>query len=145
MRAIVQRSQESSVTVLGKVVGSIKSGLVVLVGFTQDDTIKDIEYIVDKIINLRIFDGTPELSVKDLNGEILAISQFTLYANAKKGRRPSYIEALKNTEAIELYNIFIDKLKESNLKIATGIFGADMEVSLINDGPITILLEKEEL
>ena len=89
MRAIVQRSQESSVTVLGKVVGSIKSGLVVLVGFTQDDTIKDIEYIVDKIINLRIFDGTPELSVKDLNGEILAISQFTLYANAKKGRRPS--------------------------------------------------------
>ena len=130
MRAIVQRSQESSVTVLGKVVGSIKSGLVVLVGFTQDDTIKDIEYIVDKIINLRIFDGTPELSVKDLNGEILAISQFTLYANAKKGRRPSYIEALKNTEAIELYNIFIDKLKESNLKIATGIFGADMLVNI---------------
>ncbi|MCI5703176.1 MAG: D-aminoacyl-tRNA deacylase [Erysipelotrichaceae bacterium] len=143
MRAIVQRSQESSVTVLGKVVGSIKSGLVVLVGFTQDDTIKDIEYIVDKIINLRIFDGTPELSVKDLNGEILAISQFTLYANAKKGRRPSYIEALKNTEAIELYNIFIDKLKESNLKIATGIFGADMLVNIKNDGPFTIILDSK--
>ena len=143
MRAIVQRSQESSVTVLGKVVGSIKSGLVVLVGFTQDDTIKDIEYIVDKIINLRIFDGTPELSVKDLNGEILAISQFTLYANAKKGRRPSYIEALKNTEAIELYNIFIDKLKESNLKIATGIFGADMLVNNKNDGPFTIILDSK--
>ena len=139
MRAIVQRSQESSVTVLG----SIKSGLVVLVGFTQDDTIKDIEYIVDKIINLRIFDGTPELSVKDLNGEILAISQFTLYANAKKGRRPSYIEALKNTEAIELYNIFIDKLKESNLKIATGIFGADMLVNIKNDGPFTIILDSK--
>ena len=143
MRAIVQRSQESSVTVLGKVVGSIKSGLVVLVGFTQDDTIKDIEYIVDKIINLRIFDGTPELSVKDLNGEILAISQFTLYANAKKGRRPSYIEALKNTEAIELYNIFIDKLKESNLKIATGIFGADMLVNIKSDGPFTIILDSK--
>ena len=143
MRAIVHRSQESSVTVLGKVVGSIKSGLVVLVGFTQDDTIKDIEYIVDKIINLRIFDGTPELSVKDLNGEILAISQFTLYANAKKGRRPSYIEALKNTEAIELYNIFIDKLKESNLKIATGIFGADMLVNIKNDGPFTIILDSK--
>lgn len=143
MRAIVQRSQESSVTVLGKMVGSIKSGLVVLVGFTQDDTIKDIEYIVDKIINLRIFDGTPELSVKDLNGEILAISQFTLYANAKKGRRPSYIEALKNTEAIELYNIFIDKLKESNLKIATGIFGADMLVNIKNDGPFTIILDSK--
>lgn len=143
MRAIVQRSQESSVTVLGKVVGSIKSGLVVLVGFTQDDTIKDIEYIVDKIINLRIFDGTPELSVKDLNGEILAISQFTLYANAKKGRRPSYIEALKNTEAIELYNIFIDKLKESNLKIATGIFGTDMLVNIKNDGPFTIILDSK--
>ena len=143
MRAIVQRSQESSVTVLGKVVGSIKSGLVVLVGFTQDDTIKDIEYIVDKIINLRIFDGTPEISVKDLNGEILAISQFTLYANAKKGRRPSYIEALKNTEAIELYNIFIDKLKESNLKIATGIFGADMLVNIKNDGPFTIILDSK--
>ena len=143
MRAIVQRSQESSVTVLGKVVGSIKSGLVVLVGFTQDDTIKDIEYIVDKIINLRIFDGTPELSVKDLNGEILAISQFTLYANAKKGRRPSYIEALKNTEAIELYNIFIDKLKESNLKIATGLFGADMLVNIKNDGPFTIILDSK--
>ena len=143
MRAIVQRSQESSVTVLGKVVGSIKSGLVVLVGFTQDDTIKDIEYIVDKIINLRIFDATPELSVKDLNGEILAISQFTLYANAKKGRRPSYIEALKNTEAIELYSIFIDKLKESNLKIATGIFGADMLVNIKNDGPFTIILDSK--
>lgn len=143
MRAIVQRSQESSVTVAGEVVGSIKSGLVVLVGFTQDDTIKDIEYIVDKIVNLRIFDGTPELSVKDLNGEILAISQFTLYANAKKGRRPSYIEALKNTEAIELYNIFIDKLKESNLKIETGIFGADMLVNIKNDGPFTIILDSK--
>ena len=82
---------------------------------------------------------------KDLNGEILAISQFTLYANAKKGRRPSYIEALKNTEAIELYNIFIDKLKESNLKIATGIFGADMLVNIKNDGPFTILLDSNEL
>lgn len=143
MRAIVQRSQESSVTVAGKVVGSIKSGLVVLVGFTQDDTIKDIEYIVDKIVNLRIFDGTPELSVKDLNGEILAISQFTLYANAKKGRRPSYIEALKNTEAIELYNVFIDKLKETNLKIETGIFGADMLVNIKNDGPFTIILDSK--
>lgn len=143
MRAIVQRSQESSVTVAGNVVGSIKSGLVVLVGFTQDDTIKDIEYIVDKIVNLRIFDGTPELSVKDLNGEILAISQFTLYANAKKGRRPSYIEALKNTEAIELYNVFIDKLKETNLKIETGIFGADMLVNIKNDGPFTIILDSK--
>ena len=145
MRVIVQRSKNSSVTIENKVYGEIKHGLVVLVGFTQDDTYQDIEYIVKKLINLRIFDdeaGIMNKSVLDVNGEILSISQFTLYANTKKGNRPSYIDALSSDKAIGLYDQFNNLLRE-HLTVKTGVFGADMEVNIINDGPITILIDSK--
>ena len=144
MRVVIQRSKNSSVSVDKKVVGKINYGLVVLVWFTEGDTLKDIDYIINKIINVRIFDGDPEKSVIDVGGEILAISQFTLYANAKKGRRPSYIEALANAEAKEMYNLFVERLKATDVKVETGIFGADMEVNIVNDGPFTIIIDSKE-
>ena len=152
MKVVVQRSKEASVSVHSKIVGSINYGLVLLVGFTNGDSINEINYMVDKIINLRIFDdlnGVMNKSLIDVNGDILSISQFTLYADARKGRRPSYINALGGDEAIELYRLFNDKLRESlqsvngKLRVEEGIFGEDMKVSLINDGPVTIILEKE--
>lgn len=143
MKTIIQRSKTSSVSVDGKIVGKIDKGLVILVGFTYGDDTKDIEYLVDKIVNLRIFDdemGVMNKSVLDINGSILSISQFTLYADTKKGRRPSYINALNNTEAKVLYDLFNEKLKEK-ISVETGIFGSDMEVSITNDGPVTIVME----
>ena len=145
MKVLVQRVLSSSVEVNNKIVGQINKGLMLLVGFTDSDTDKEIDYMVDKIINLRIFNdenGVMNKSLIDVNGSILAISQFTLYADTRKGRRPSYIKALNGDKAILLYDIFNNKLKEENIKVETGIFGADMKVSLINDGPITIMLEK---
>lgn len=145
MKVLVQRVLSSSVEVDNKIVGQIKKGLMLLVGFTDSDTDKEIDYMVDKIINLRIFDdenGVMNKSLIDVNGSILSISQFTLYADTRKGRRPSYIKALNGDKAILLYDKFNNKLKEENIKVETGIFGADMKVSLINDGPITIMLEK---
>lgn len=145
MKVLVQRVLSSSVEVDNKIVGQINKGLMLLVGFTDSDTDKEIDYMVDKIINLRIFDdenGVMNKSLIDVNGSILSISQFTLYADTKKGRRPSYIKALSGDKAILLYDKFNNKLKEENIKVETGIFGADMKVSLINDGPITIMLEK---
>lgn len=145
MKVLVQRVLSSSVEVDNKIVGQINKGLMLLVGFTDSDTDKEIDYMVDKIINLRIFDdenGVMNKSLIDVNGSILSISQFTLYADTRKGRRPSYIKALNGDKAILLYDKFNDKLKEENIKVETGIFGADMKVSLINDGPITIMLEK---
>lgn len=144
MRTVIQRSKHSSVSVDNKIVGEIEHGLVLLVGFTNNDTIEDIDYIINKTINLRIFDGTPEKSILDTKGEILAISQFTLYANSKKGRRPSYIDALNNADASKMYNIFIERLKETGIKVETGVFGADMEVNIINDGPMTIIIDSKE-
>lgn len=141
MRVVIQRSKESSVIVDKKTVGSIKSGLVLLVAFTEGDSIKEIDYMINKIINMRIFDGTPEQSLLEVGGEILAISQFTLYADATKGRRPSYFKALKSEEANKLYDLFVERLKETNIKVETGIFGADMEVHITNDGPCTIILD----
>ena len=143
MRLIVQRSKNSSVSINSKVVGKISSGLVVLVGFTHTDTIKDIEYCVRKLINLRIFDddnGVMNKSILDVGGSVLSISQFTLYADTKKGNRPSYIKAMKESVATKLYDIFNDKLKE-HVKVETGMFGADMLVSINNDGPVTIIIE----
>ncbi len=143
MRIVVQRSLESSVSVEQKQVGKIDKGLVLLVGFTHNDTIEDIDYMVKKVLNLRIFDdenGVMNKSVLDINGSILSISQFTLYGNAEKGNRPSYIAALGGNEATKLYDIFNNKLKEY-IKVETGIFGADMKVNINNDGPVTILLE----
>lgn len=145
MKVLVQRVLSSNVKVNNNVVGEIEKGLLLFVGFTQNDTSKEIDYMVDKVINLRIFDdenGVMNKSLIDTNGSILSVSQFTLYADSSKGRRPSYINALNGDKAIELYNEFNTKLKNTGINIQTGIFGADMKVSLINDGPITIILEK---
>lgn len=145
MRVLVQRVTSANVKVDNKVVGEINRGLLLFVGFTQSDTTKEIDYMVDKVINLRIFDdenGVMNKSLLDTKGSILSVSQFTLYADSSKGRRPSYINALNGDKAIILYDEFNKKLKEKNVKVETGIFGADMQVELINDGPITIMLEK---
>lgn len=147
MKVLVQRSLESSVTVDNKIVGKIDKGLVLLVGFTEGDNIKNIEYLAKKVVNLRIFDdedGVMNKSLLDSGGSILSISQFTLYADSKKGNRPSYIKALKSNEALPLYEEFNNKLKEYNVNVETGIFGADMKVNITNDGPITIILESRK-
>ena len=145
MRIIVQRCDKAEVRVEGKTVGKINYGMMLLVSFTYGDTEKEIDYLVNKVLNLRIFDdenGVMNKSILDINGEILSISQFTLYANTSKGNRPSYIDALKGEESIKLYDMFNEKLK-SKIHTETGVFGAEMKVDFINDGPITILLEKE--
>lgn len=145
MKVLVQRVLSAKVEVDTKVVGSIDKGLLLFVGFTQSDSSKEIDYMVDKVLNLRIFDddnGIMNKSLLEVKGSILSVSQFTLYADSSKGRRPSYINALNGTEAVKLYNEFNDKLKSTGINIQTGIFGADMKVNLINDGPITIMLEK---
>ena len=146
MRVLVQRSLESSVLVDNKIVGKIESGLVLLVGFTYGDSKKEIDYMVDKVINLRIFDdenGVINKSLMDVKGSILSISQFTLYGNAKKGRRPSYVDALGGEDASKLYDEFNNELLKHNIKVETGIFGADMVVNITNDGPVTLLLTKD--
>ena len=146
MRALVQRSLNSYVSVDNKVVGKIDKGIVLLVGFTDGDGSADIDYLVKKIVNLRIFDdenGVMNKSILDVGGSILSISQFTLYADTKKGNRPSYVKAMGGDMAIKLYEEFNNKLKEF-VSIETGIFGADMKVSIINDGPVTIFLESRE-
>lgn len=145
MKVLIQRVLSSSVTVEDKIVGKIDKGLLLFVGFTEGDSEKEINYMVDKVINLRIFDdenGVMNKSLLDVKGSILLVSQFTLYADASKGRRPSYIKALGGDSASVLYDKFNQKLKETNIPIEEGIFGADMKVNLINDGPITIMLEK---
>lgn len=146
MRVVIQRSLDSKVLVNDKITGSIDKGLVVLVGFTTDDDENDINYIVRKIIGLRIFDdenGIMNLSIKDINGKILSISQFTLYADTTKGNRPSYINAMKGEYAIKLYEEFNNKLKENGIDVETGIFGADMDVHIRNDGPVTIIIDSK--
>ena len=143
MRVLVQRSLNSSVSVNNKLVGSIDNGLVLLVGFTDRDTSNDIDYLVKKVINLRIFDdenGVMNKSILDRGGSILSISQFTLYGDTSKGNRPSYIKALSGDNAIKLYEEFNDKLKKY-VKVETGIFGAEMIVNITNDGPVTIIIE----
>ena len=147
MRAVIQRSKKSKVTIDGKVNGEIDHGYVVLVGFTEGDNEAIIDKMVNKIVNLRIFEddqGKINLSILDVNGSILSISQFTLYANCKEGRRPSFTEALNPTEATKLYDMFNEKLREYVI-VETGIFGADMKVEIYNDGPVTIVLDSNEL
>lgn len=142
MRVVIQRVKEASVTVDNKTISSIKEGLLVLVGFTKGDSLQSIEYFVKKIVNLRIFNDNHDimnLSVKDIGGEILSVSQFTLYADTKKGNRPSYEKALNREEAIKLYDLFNKEL-EKYIPLKKGIFGEDMKVSLINDGPVTIIM-----
>ena len=143
MRVVLQRVLNSSVKVEEKVVGKIDQGLLVLVAFTKEDTMDEIKYMVNKIINLRIFDDEEKVmnkSLIDINGSILSVSQFTLYADSKKGNRPSYKKALESNEAKKLYEKFNDEFRKLHVKIETGIFGADMQVSLINDGPVSIIL-----
>ena len=145
MRILVQRSLESSVSVNNKVVGSIDRGLVLLVGFTHTDTIDNINKLVQKVLNLRIFDdeaGVMNKSILDVGGSILSISQFTLYADTHKGNRPSYINAMPGEKSSVLYNKFNEELSKF-IHVETGIFGADMKVSITNSGPTTILLESE--
>jgi D-tyrosyl-tRNA(Tyr) deacylase len=145
MRAVIQRVSGASVTVDEKITGSITTGLLVFLGIEDADTTEDIEWLSSKIVNLRIFndaDGVMNISVKDIDGEILLVSQFTLHASTKKGNRPSYIRASKPGIAVPLYEKMITQL-EKNLdkKIQTGIFGADMKVQLLNDGPVTIVID----
>ena len=147
MKTVIQRVQESNVKIDNKTVGSIGKGLLVLLGIENEDTIEDIEWLLGKIINLRIFDdeeGVMNLNVNQVGGEILAISQFTLQASTKKGNRPSYIKAARPSVAIPLYESFIAKLDVLlNGDLAKGEFGADMKVSLINDGPVTIIIDSK--
>ena len=152
MRVLIQRSKESRVCVQDEVISSISSGLVVFVGFTEGDTFEDITAMVKdkvkikKILNLRIFDdekGIMNKSILEVGGEILSISQFTLYADTKKGNRPSYIRAMNGASAIKLYDAFNEELSKY-IGIQTGIFGADMQVNILNDGPITIWLDSKE-
>ena len=147
MRVLVQRSKKSSVSVNNNIVGKIDRGLVLLVGFTHTDTIDDIKYLAKKVVKLRIFDdesGVMNKSILDVGGDILSISQFTLYGDASDGNRPSYINAMKSEEAISLYNEFNNALREYNIKVETGIFGTTMEVNIVNDGPTTIWLESRK-
>ena len=147
MKVVIQRSKNASVEVDNKVVGKIDKGLVILVGFTENDNENIIDKMVNKVINLRIFDdenGVMNKSLLDGNGDILSISQFTLYADTKKGNRPSYIKALKGELSTLLYDEFNNKLNE-HVETKTGIFGAEMEVSLINDGPVTIIIDSKRL
>ncbi len=145
MRALIQRTTEASVKVNGKIIGSIQTGLLVLVGIEDADNLDDITWLSNKIINLRIFtdeNGLMNKSLKDINGEVLVISQFTLHADTRKGNRPSYIKAAKPEIAIPIYDLFKNQLVvDLERPIASGEFGADMKVSLTNDGPVTIWID----
>lgn len=148
MRAVVQRVRRSSVSVGGRLVGEIGVGFNVLLGISTEDTDKDLKYIEDKIAGLRLFDdeqGVMNVSLEDRKGEILLISQFTLYGDARKGRRPSYIHAQKGEKAVELYETLTENLRRRGFKVETGEFGAEMEVTIVNDGPVTILLDSTKL
>ena len=147
MRAVVQRVTSSKVVVDGKIVGSINKGINVLIGISCDDNEGDLKYIKDKIINLRIFEDENfkmNKSLMDIGGEMLVISQFTLYWYCRKGRRPNFMAALGGEESKKLYDKFILMLKEYGIKVETGIFGADMKVDIQNDGPVTILLDSKK-
>ncbi|NLY80940.1 MAG: D-tyrosyl-tRNA(Tyr) deacylase [Lysinibacillus sp.] len=146
MKVVLQRSKHAKVTVDGKITGEIEQGYVLLVGFTHTDTIDDVKFLAKKVAEIRLWedeDGKMNHSILEHGGEILSVSQFTLYADTRKGRRPSFIDAARPEQAEPLWNAFNDALREHGLKVETGIFGAMMDVSLINDGPVTIILESK--
>lgn len=148
MRALIQRVKESYVKVDGEVVGKIGKGLNVLLGVGKGDTEEDAKLLANKLLNLRIFEdesGKFNLSLLDVGGEVLVVSQFTLYASVRKGRRPSFEEAERPERAKDLYMHFVDLLRKEGVKVETGIFGAHMEVYILNDGPVTILLDSKDL
>ena len=147
MKVVVQRAKRAKVTVNGEVVGSIDHGLVLLVGVTHSDTIEDAAFIADKIAHLRIFEdesGKMNISVLDVGGEILSVSQFTLYGDCRKGRRPNFMEAAKPDHALPIYEAMNEALRQKGIRVETGKFGAMMEVELINDGPVTLIVESKE-
>jgi len=146
MKAVIQRVSEAHVKVEGKIVGEISKGLLLLIGIDEEDEKSDVDWLVQKILNLRIFgdqDGKLNLSLLDISGEVLCISQFTLIADYKKGNRPSFIKAAKPEKAIPLFDYFKTEIAKSGLKTESGIFGADMKVSLLNDGPVTIAMDSK--
>lgn len=146
MKVVLQRSRQASVEVKGNTVGQIEQGLVLLVGIKHGDGSKDIQYVADKVANLRIFEDSEKkmnLNVLDIGGKILSISQFTLYGDTRKGRRPSFTEAARPEEAEELYETFNQALREKGIKVETGKFGAMMDVKLVNDGPVTLIVESK--
>jgi D-aminoacyl-tRNA deacylase len=146
MRVVVQRSKNAQVTVNGEITGQISKGLVLLVGVTHQDTEEDAAFLADKIANLRIFEdnaGKMNLSLIDVGGEILSVSQFTLYGDCRKGRRPNFMEAARPEQANPLYERFNGLLREKGIKVETGIFGAMMDVELVNDGPVTLIVESK--
>lgn len=146
MKAVIQRVSEANVKVEGKIEGKISTGLLLLIGIDEEDEKADVEWLTQKILNLRVFgdeEGKLNLSVVDISGEILCISQFTLIADYKKGNRPSFIKAAKPAKAIPLFEYFKTEIAKSNLKIESGIFGADMKVSILNDGPVTIVMDSK--
>jgi len=146
MRAVIQRVNEANVKVDHEIVGQINKGLLVLLGITEGDNELDIKWITHKIINLRIFsdsEGKMNLSLNEANGEILLVSQFTLYASVKKGNRPSYLRSAKPNIAIPLYESVVEEFKSQNVLPEEGIFGADMQVELVNDGPVTIIIDSQ--
>ena len=148
MRAVIQRVTDASVTIDGKIAAAINEGLLVLIGIEDADNIEDIQWLSSKIVNLRIFDDenhVPNISVKDMGGDILLVSQFTLHASTKKGNRPSYIKASKPPVAVPLYEQMINQLENDlGKRIYTGVFGADMKVALLNDGPVTIVIDTKQ-
>lgn len=146
MRVVVQRVKHASVTINGIVNGKINNGFLVLLGVQSTDSEQDVDYLVKKVTNLRIFSDENDkmnLSLKDVNGELLIVSQFTLYANCKEGNRPSFVEAAKPDIAIPLYEYFVSECKKIIPVVETGIFGADMKVDLLNDGPVTIIMDSK--
>jgi len=148
MRAVVQRVTKASVSVDSQIVGKISSGIVVLLGVGKDDTLEDAEYLAEKIVNLRIFDdgeGKMNLSLLDVKGEALIISQFTLYGDCRRGRRPSYSDSASPDIANELYKKFVELVRNYNIRVETGIFAAHMLVEIHNDGPVTLLLDSKKV
>lgn len=146
MKLVVQRVLEANVKVENKIVGQIKQGFVVLLGVGENDTKKEADYLVQKLLKLRVFTDENDkmnLSLQDKKGELLVISQFTLYADCSSGNRPSFVNAAKPEKANELYEYFVEECKKTGIVVQTGIFAADMKVSLINDGPVTIILERD--
>lgn len=144
MKVVIQRVIKSSVSINNKEVAKIGNGFLILLGISKDDNFEKADYIIKKIYNLRVFSDENDkmnLSIQDINGELLIVSQFTLYADCKKGNRPSFINAAPPEDAEKIYEYFINECKKNNLKVETGEFGADMKVELINDGPVTIILE----
>ena len=148
MRAVVQRVTEASVSVDNDIVGSIKKGLLVFLGVGNEDNFNDLEYLVEKVLGLRIFEDDMEkmnLSLLDIQGELLIISQFTLYGDVRKGKRPNFTQSAKPDIAEDLYNQFVDKCKEKGIKTEKGVFGAHMKINLINDGPVTIMVDSKKV